>query len=210
MKLPPCKHIKIQPSVVAPLIPSDLDEYVYKLQASIYAKVVDIFNEEVVKAIQEYCLKNGYTDIVRIEEAFIEAAIEHEIQRRESCVASAPIRRNDEKNLRLLNEAQGVIWHSVADELPSENGTYLVVGKSGTVFLTNFHKERKLTTPGYYTIPGHFNNRYVRFWAKLPEPPIQNQDYQTLIINNKNLRILLDRIEMVVDDIRVIAEKTLK
>jgi len=86
--------------------------------------------------------------------------------------------REAEKNLRLLNEAQGVIWHSVADELPSENGTYLVVGKSGTVFLAHFHKERKLTTPGYYTIPAQFSNRHVRFWAKLPEPPIPDQDYQ--------------------------------
>lgn len=86
--------------------------------------------------------------------------------------------REAEKNLRLLNEARGVVWHSVADELPSENGTYLVVGKSGTVFITNFHKERKLTTPGYYTIPAHFGNKHVRFWAKLPEPPIPDQDYQ--------------------------------
>lgn len=83
-----------------------------------------------------------------------------------------------EKNLRLLNEARGVVWHSVADELPSENGTYLVVGKSGTVFITHFHKERKLTTPGFYTIPAHFGNKHVRFWAKLPEPPIPDQDYQ--------------------------------
>ena len=83
-----------------------------------------------------------------------------------------------EKNLRLLNEAQGVIWRSVADELPSENGKYLVVGKSGTVFITHFYKERKLTTPGYYTLPAHFSNKHVRFWAKLPEPPIPDQDYQ--------------------------------
>ena len=86
--------------------------------------------------------------------------------------------REAEKNLRLLNEARGIVWHSVADELPSENGTYLVVGKSGTVFLTHFHKERKLTTPGYYTIPAQFSNKHVRFWAKLPEPPIPDQDYQ--------------------------------
>ena len=31
------------------------------------------------------------------------------------------------------NGARGVVWHSVEEELPSENGTYLVVGKSGTV-----------------------------------------------------------------------------
>lgn len=83
-----------------------------------------------------------------------------------------------EKNLRLLNEARGVVWHSVADELPSENGTYLVVGKSGTVCTAHFYPEHKIPSTEYAIIHGHFNNRYVRFWAKLPEPPIQDQDYQ--------------------------------
>ena len=176
MKLPPGKYIKIQPQAVDLRIPSGLDDdFVNRLQAAIHAQVVDIFDEEITEAIQKYCLENGYTDIVLIDEAFIEAAIEHEIQRRESCVASAPIRRNDEKNRRFLNEGRGVIWHSVAYELPSENGTYLVVGKSGTVCTAHFYKEHTLHGKTY---PWHFSNRYVRFWAKLPEPPIPDQDYQ--------------------------------
>lgn len=83
--------------------------------------------------------------------------------------------REAEKNLRLLNEARGIIWHSVAEELPSENGTYLVVGKSGTVCTAHFYKEHTVHGKTY---PWHFSNRYVRFWAKLPEPPIPDQDYQ--------------------------------
>ncbi len=86
--------------------------------------------------------------------------------------------REAEKNLRLLNEARGVVWHSVADELPSENGTYLVVGKSGTVCTAHFYPEHKIPSTEYAIIPGHFSNRHVRFWAKLPEPPIPDQDYQ--------------------------------
>lgn len=85
--------------------------------------------------------------------------------------------REAEKNLRLLNEARGVIWHSVADELPSENGTYLVVGKSGTVCTAHFYKEHTSYESGI-KYHAKFSNRYVRFWAKLPEPPIPDQDYQ--------------------------------
>ena len=68
----------------------------YRFQAAIYAKVADLFDKEIIKAIQQYCLENGYTDLVLIDEAFIRAAIEHEIQRRERDATSAPIRRNDE------------------------------------------------------------------------------------------------------------------
>ena len=86
-------------------------------------------------------------------------------------------RREAEKNLRLLNEARGVVWHSVVDELPSENGTYLVVGKSGTVCTAHFYKEHTSYESGI-KYHAKFSNRYVRFWAKLPEPPIPDQDYQ--------------------------------
>ena len=97
MKLPPGEYIKIQPQVVAPGIPSGLgDDFVYRFQAAIHAKVVDLFDKEIIKAIRQYCLENGYTDLVLIDEEFIRAAIEHEIQRRESYATSAPIRRNDE------------------------------------------------------------------------------------------------------------------
>ena len=82
-----------------------------------------------------------------------------------------------EKNLRLLNEARGVIWHSVEEELPSENGTYLVVGKSGTVCTAHFYTEHTSYESGI-KYHAKFSNRYVRFWAKLPEPPVPNQDYQ--------------------------------
>ena len=85
--------------------------------------------------------------------------------------------REAEKNLRLLNEARGVVWHSAADELPSENGTYLVVGKSGTVCTAHFYKEHTSYESGI-KYHAKFSNRYVRFWAKLPEPPIPDQDYQ--------------------------------
>lgn len=97
MKLPPGKYIKIQPQVVAPGIPSGLgDDFVYRFQAAIHAKVVDLFDDEIIKAIQEYCLKNGYTDLVLIDEAFIKDAIEHEIQRRKGYATTTPLRRNDE------------------------------------------------------------------------------------------------------------------
>lgn len=86
-------------------------------------------------------------------------------------------RREAEKNLRLLNEARGVVWHSVEDELPSENGTYLVVGKSGTVCTAHFYTEHTSYESGI-KYHAKFSNRYVRFWAKLPEPPIPDQDYQ--------------------------------
>ena len=97
MKLPPGKYIKIQPQVVAPWIPSGMgDDFVYRFQAAIHAKVVDLFDKEIIKAIQKYCLENGYTDLVLIDEEFIRAAIEHEIQRRKGYATTTPLRRNDE------------------------------------------------------------------------------------------------------------------
>jgi hypothetical protein len=59
-------------------------------------------------------------------------------------------------------------WISVEERFPTENGTYLVVGKSGTVCTAHFYPGQALYGKTY---PCHFSNRYVRFWARLPDPP---------------------------------------
>lgn len=116
-------------------------------------------------------------------QAYMEQARAESAKRREDLISE--LRKQVElyqhrakETERLLYEARGIVWHSVAEkDLPTEDGTYLVVGKSGTVFITHFHKERKLITPGYYTIPAHFGNKHVRFWANRPEPPVTDRDY---------------------------------
>lgn len=72
-----------------------------------------------------------------------------------------------EKNLKRWRAAQGCIWFSV-DELPKENGTYLIVGKSGTVCTAHFYAEHIVNGRIY---PARFSNKYVKVWAHRPEPP---------------------------------------
>lgn len=59
-------------------------------------------------------------------------------------------------------------WIKVSERLPEENGTYLVVGKSGTSHTAHFYKERTIYGK---TISAHFSNRYVTHWQFLPQPP---------------------------------------
>lgn len=54
-------------------------------------------------------------------------------------------------------------WISVADGLPKKSGSYLVVGKSGTVFITHFY-----TKDTYSGVP-RFSNKYVTHWQEIPE-----------------------------------------
>ena len=61
-------------------------------------------------------------------------------------------------------------WISVDERLPDDNGTYLVVGKSGTVHTSHFYKDRVMYGKTY---GWHFSNRYVRYWMPLPEPPMK-------------------------------------
>ena len=114
--------------------------------------------------------------------SYMREALMRHVQNKDTNIDDLPAiadfyHREAEKNLRLLNEARGVVWHSVEEELPSENGTYLVVGKSGTVCTAHFYKEHTSYESGI-KYHAKFSNRYVRFWAKLPEPPIPDQDYQ--------------------------------
>ncbi len=55
-------------------------------------------------------------------------------------------------------------WISVEDRLPDRNGTYLVIGKSGTPHIAHFYKDNIYFDP-------HFSNRYAKYWMPLPEPP---------------------------------------
>ena len=153
----------------------DVEQFVdaYLKIAEAYAASCRIFAGDADK-------KNDYT--LRYIQAYMEQARAESAKRREERIIELEkiadfYRREAEKNLRLLNEARGVVWHSVEEELPSENGTYLVVGKSGTVCTAHFYTEHTSYESGI-KYHAKFSNRYVRYWAKLPEPPIPDQDYQ--------------------------------
>ena len=153
----------------------DVEQFVdaYLKIAEAYAASCRIFAWDADK-------KNDYT--LRYIQAYMEQARAESAKRREERIIELEkiadfYRREAEKNLRLLNEARGVVWHSVEEELPSENGTYLVVGKSGTVCTAHFYTEHTSYESGI-KYHAKFSNRYVRYWAKLPEPPIPDQDYQ--------------------------------
>ena len=153
----------------------DVEQFVdaYLKIAEAYAASCRIFSMDAEK--QSDCT-------LRYIQAYMEQARAESAKRREDLITELRKRverehHEAEKNLRLLNEARGVIWHSVEEELPSENGTYLVVGKSGTVCTAHFYTEHTSYESGI-KYHAKFSNRYVRFWAKLPEPPVPNQDYQ--------------------------------
>ena len=59
-------------------------------------------------------------------------------------------------------------WISVEERLPDANGTYLVIGNSGTPHTAHFYKAFKINGKPF---DANFSNRYVRYWMPLPEPP---------------------------------------
>ena len=63
-------------------------------------------------------------------------------------------------------------WISVDDRLPTEEGSYLVVGKTGGATVTRWY------APSRFYPQGHFGGNcsdYIRYWMPRPEPP---QPYQ--------------------------------
>lgn len=54
-------------------------------------------------------------------------------------------------------------WICVKDSLPQKSGSYLVIGKSGTVFVTHFY-----AADTYKGVP-HFSNKYVTHWQERPK-----------------------------------------
>ena len=53
-------------------------------------------------------------------------------------------------------------WIEVKDKLPEKSGTYLVIGKSGTAFVTHFYAKSE------HNEKPHFSNKYVSHWKKQP------------------------------------------
>lgn len=56
-------------------------------------------------------------------------------------------------------------WISVEDRLPDYNGSYLVIGKSGTPHTAHFYKDNPY---GDKHFKPHFSNRYAKYWMPLP------------------------------------------
>lgn len=62
----------------------------------------------------------------------------------------------------LTNEPQGDGWLSVKDQLPPEDGAYIVCTETGAVCTSHYYKSHQ-----------HFSgrNRRVTHWRPMPEPP---------------------------------------
>lgn len=63
-------------------------------------------------------------------------------------------------------------WIKVADRLPTENGSYLVVGLSKKPYTAHFYKDRTIFGK-FFT--AHFSNRGVTHWMPLPPPPTETE-----------------------------------
>ena len=87
-----------------------------------------------------------------------------------AAIREVPISKTYEEYVEALAERLIIIkneWISVEDRLPDHNGTYLVIGNSGTVYATHFYKD---------CCPNpHFSNKHVKYWMPLPEG-IKNED----------------------------------
>ena len=57
-------------------------------------------------------------------------------------------------------------WISVRDELPKEEGKYIVCTERGSVYCTRFYKGC-----GYEGIFKTDTNTHITYWMPLPEPP---------------------------------------
>ena len=54
-------------------------------------------------------------------------------------------------------------WISVKERLPEKSGSYLVIGKSGTAFVTHFYAKSE------HNSKPHFSNKYVSHWQEQPK-----------------------------------------
>ncbi len=59
-------------------------------------------------------------------------------------------------------------WISVDDRLPTEEGSYLVVGKTGGATVTRWYAPSKLNPSGHF---GGNSAAYIRYWMPRPQAP---------------------------------------
>ena len=83
-----------------------------------------------------------------------------------AAIREVPISKTYEEYVEALADRLITIkneWISVEDRLPDYNGSYLVIGKTGTPHTAHFYRDGCFNP--------HFSNRYVKYWMPLPEPP---------------------------------------
>ena len=54
-------------------------------------------------------------------------------------------------------------WISVKEKKKKKSGSYLVIGKSGTAFVTHFYAKSE------HNQKPHFSNKYVSHWQEQPK-----------------------------------------
>ena len=64
-------------------------------------------------------------------------------------------------------------WISVKDRLPTEEGRYLVVGKTGGATVTRWYMPNKFHPQGHF---GGNSAEYIRYWMPRPQAPYKAGD----------------------------------
>lgn len=59
-------------------------------------------------------------------------------------------------------------WISVKDRLPTEEGSYLVVGKTGGATVTRWYMPNQFHPQGHF---GGNSAEYIRYWMPRPQAP---------------------------------------
>ena len=63
-------------------------------------------------------------------------------------------------------------WISVKDRLPTEEGSYLVVGKTGGATVTRWYMPNKFHPQGHF---GGNSAEYIRYWMPRPQAPKEGE-----------------------------------
>lgn len=136
---------------------------------------------ERLEAIEEHCLDmhdwQGQSAIVEAKEIVNQLAEENKTCYKtcNECEAYDKEKHYCPKFCEVLKEAAKELaeefnngWISVNDRLPTEEGSYLVIGKTGGAVVTRWYE------PSEYCPQGHFGGNssgYIRYWMPRPQPP---------------------------------------
>ena len=152
-----------------------MKEFIEKLVSRLEEEI-DIIKDEVYREYEERI----------IEECAIENVIDIVNELAEKYINTSTDTSTD-TSTNSVDTSSG--WISVKDRLPTEEGSYLVVGKTGGATVTRWYMPNKFHQQGHF---GGNSAEYIRYWMPRPQAPKYEPKENKTMTNADRIRSMTD------------------